>query len=43
LTTGAFYQDPGPAYYKKRHPERRVQQAIHDLTNLGYKILPAAS
>jgi hypothetical protein len=27
LTTGAFYQDPGPDYYKKRHPERRVQQA----------------
>jgi hypothetical protein len=43
MTTGAFYQDPGPDYYKRRHKERRVQQAIQELTNLGYQILPAAS
>lgn len=38
LTTGAFYQDPGPDYYTRRDPQRARNHAIHQLQALGYDV-----
>jgi transposase len=38
LTTGAFYDDPGPDYYTRRNPQRAKNQAIHQLQALGYDV-----
>lgn len=38
LTTGAYYQDPGPDYYQRHDPARRTRRAIRDLTALGYQV-----
>ena len=38
LTDGTFYQDPGPDYYLKHNPARRANQAIRELTSLGYQV-----
>jgi hypothetical protein len=38
LTTGAFYQDPGPDYYTRRDPQRAKNHAIHQLQALGYDV-----
>lgn len=38
LTTGAFYQEPGPDYYTRRDPQRAKNHAIHQLQALGYDV-----
>lgn len=41
LTTGAYYQDPGPDYYTRHDPARRARHAIRELRALGYTVTPA--
>lgn len=38
LTTGAFYDEPGPDWYTRRHPEQAKQRAIQKLHDLGYDV-----
>lgn len=38
LTTGTYYQEPGPDYYTRRHPERTKNQAIRQLEAMGYTV-----
>ena len=38
LTTGAYYDDPGPDYYTQRQPERAKNHALHQLHALGYDV-----
>jgi transposase len=37
-TTGTLYQDPGPDYYTRYHPDRARNRAIHQLEALGYHV-----
>lgn len=37
-TTGTLYQDPGPDYYTRNHPDRARNHAIHQLEALGYNV-----
>ena len=37
-TTGTHYQDPGPDYYTRYHPDRARNRAIHQLEALGYHV-----
>ena len=39
LTTGAYYDDPGPDYYLRRQPERAKNRALHQLHALGYEVI----
>ena len=36
--TGELYDDPGPDFYTRLHPERARQRAIRELTNMGYRV-----
>jgi transposase len=38
LTTGAYYQDPGPDYYTRHTTHTRTSRAIRELQQLGYQI-----
>jgi len=38
LTNGAFYQDPGPNYYTRQHPDQTKNRAIKQLQALGYDV-----
>ncbi len=38
LTTGAYYNEPGPDYYARRNPERAKNHAIRQLEALGYNV-----
>jgi transposase len=38
LTTGTFYDDPGPDYYTRRNPQHAKNHAIHQLQTLGYDV-----
>lgn len=38
LTTGTYYEEPGPDYYTKRDPERAKNHAIRQLQALGYTV-----
>lgn len=38
LTTGSYYQEPGPDYYTRRNPERTKNHAIRQLQTLGYNV-----
>ena len=37
-TTGALYDDPGPDYFSRLHPERAKNRALHQLQALGYAV-----
>lgn len=39
LTTGAYYDDPGPDFYLRRQPERAKNRALHQLHALGYEVI----
>ena len=46
LSTGTYYQDPGPDYYSRHHPNKRAAHAVHTLRALGYQVTvhpPAAA
>lgn len=38
LSTGAFYDEPGPNWYTRQHPERAKRRAIRTVDNLGYNV-----
>lgn len=38
LSTGAFYDEPGPNCHTRQHPERAKQRAIRTLANFGYDV-----
>lgn len=38
LSTGAFYDEPGPNWYTRQHPERATRRAIRTLDDLGYDV-----
>jgi transposase len=38
LTTGAYYQDPGPDYYTRHTAHTRTSRAIRQLQQLGYQV-----
>lgn len=38
LSTGAFYDEPGPNWYTRQHPERAKRRAIRTLDDLGYDV-----
>ena len=38
LSTGTYYQDPGPDYYSRHDPSKRAARAIRDLRALGYQV-----
>jgi transposase len=38
LTTGALYDEPGPDYYTRHHPERAKNRALQQLADLGYDV-----
>ena len=38
LTTGSYYNEPGPDYYTRRSPERSKNHAIRQLEALGYNV-----
>jgi transposase len=38
LSTGTYYQDPGPDYYTRHHPSKRAARAMRDLQALGYQV-----
>jgi len=38
LTTGTYYDDPGPDYYTRRNPDRAKNHAIRQLETLGYNV-----
>jgi transposase len=38
LVNGTFYQDPGPDYYTRQHPDRAKTRAIKQLQTLGYDV-----
>ena len=38
LTTGALYDEPGPDYYTRHHPERVKNRALQQLADLGYDV-----
>lgn len=37
-TTGALYDEPGPDWYTRQHPERAKRQAIRTLDHLGFDV-----
>lgn len=38
LTTGTLYEEPGPNWYTRQHPERAKNRALRQLHALGYNI-----
>ena len=36
--TGALYDDPGPNFYTRRHPEKAKRRAIEQLRAMGYHV-----
>jgi transposase len=36
--TGALYNDPGPDYFTRLHPERAKARALHQLEAMGYHV-----
>ena len=38
LSTGAFYDEPGPDWYTRQHPERAKARAIRTLDHLGFNV-----
>jgi transposase len=38
LTTGSYYDEPGPDYYTRRNPERAKNHALRQLEALGYNV-----
>ena len=44
LSTGTYYQDPGPDYYSRHDPSKGAARAVHTLRALGYQVTvhPAA-
>ena len=38
LSTGTYYQDPGPDYYSRHDPSKRAARAVRDLQALGYQV-----
>jgi len=41
--TGALYDDPGPDFFTRLHPERTTRRAIDQLRNMGYTSRSALS
>lgn len=41
LTSGTFYEEPGPEYYARRNPQRSKNHAIQQLEAVGYDITPS--
>jgi hypothetical protein len=39
LSTGTYYQDPGPDYYNRHNPNKRAARAVRDLRALGYQVI----
>jgi transposase len=37
-TTGTLYDDPGPDFYTRLHPERAKRHALHQLRAMGYDV-----
>jgi hypothetical protein len=40
LTTGAFYQEPGPDYVTARNPERELNDLKRRAARLGLNVVP---
>ena len=38
LSTGTYYQDPGPDYYSRHDPSKRAARAMRALRALGYQV-----
>ena len=38
LTTGAFYEERGPDWHARQHPQRLKNQALRQLNALGYNV-----
>lgn len=38
LTSGALYDEPGPDWYTRQHPERAKRHALRQLQDLGYNV-----
>jgi len=38
LTTGALYDEPGPDWYSRQHPDRAKRRALRQLHDLGYDV-----
>jgi transposase len=38
LSTGTYYQDPGPDYYSRHDPSKRAARAVRALRALGYQV-----
>ena len=36
--TGALYDDPGPDYFTRLHPQRAKTRALHQLEAMGYRV-----
>ena len=43
LKTGARYEEPGPDYLVKRHPERELNHLKQRASRLGYDLTPSAT
>ncbi|HYO17895.1 MAG TPA: IS110 family transposase [Dermatophilaceae bacterium] len=37
-TTGALYDDPGPDFYTRKHPDRTKRRALDQLRAMGYNV-----
>jgi len=37
-TNGTFYDDPGPDFYTRLHPDRAKHRAIEQLRIMGYNL-----
>jgi hypothetical protein len=38
LSTGTYYQDPGPDYYSRHDPSKHAARAVRALRALGYQV-----
>ena len=38
LSTGTYYQDPGPDYYSRHDPSKGAARAVRTLRALGYQV-----